>query len=87
MAGMDFSPLISVIEGNLNKDDASTIGVDTLDNLDDAKQMSKGKPPRHIFAMQHITNTTTTRLQVLVNAVNLHDPQFREFFGCFCNEI
>ncbi|XP_056845796.1 probable protein phosphatase 2C 27 isoform X2 [Raphanus sativus] len=39
------------------------------DTLDDTKQMSKGKPPRHLSALHHITSTTTSsRLQVAVTA-------------------
>ncbi|XP_009141337.1 probable protein phosphatase 2C 27 [Brassica rapa] len=59
--GMDFSPLITVLEGDFNMEKASAVETDTLD--DSTKQMSKGKPPRHISSMQHITSTTTSRLQ------------------------
>ena len=60
--GMDFSPLITVLEGDFNMEKASAVETDTLD--DSTKQMSKGKPPRHISSMQHITSTTTSRLRV-----------------------
>ncbi|CAN7061722.1 unnamed protein product [Brassica rapa subsp. trilocularis] len=59
--GMDFSPLITVLEGDFNMEKASAVETDTLD--DSTKQLSKGKPPRHISSMQHITSTTTSRLQ------------------------
>ncbi|KAJ0240126.1 protein phosphatase 2C 27 [Hirschfeldia incana] len=66
MIGMDFSPLITVREGDFNMENASTTERDTLD---DTKQMSKGKPPRHLSSIQHITSTTTTsRLQAAVTA-------------------
>lgn len=59
--GMEFSPLITVLDGDFNMEKASAAEIDTLD---DSKQMSKGKPPRHVSSMQHITSTTTSRLQV-----------------------
>ncbi|KAL0740585.1 hypothetical protein Bca4012_082098 [Brassica carinata] len=66
---MDFSPLITVLEGDFDMDKASATEADTLD---DSKQMSKGKPPRHISSIQHnITSTTTSRLQVAVSAQDL----------------
>ncbi|KAF2569346.1 hypothetical protein F2Q68_00024525 [Brassica cretica] len=67
MVGMDFSPLITVLEGDFNMDNASSTETDTLD--DSTKLMSsKGKPPRHLSSMQHLTTTTTSRLQVAVTA-------------------
>ncbi|XP_013642147.2 probable protein phosphatase 2C 27 isoform X1 [Brassica napus] len=60
MIGMEFSPLITVLEGDFNMDNASSTDTDTLD--DDTKLMSsKGKPPRHL-------STTSSRLQVAVTA-------------------
>lgn len=61
MIGMEFSPLITVLEGDFNMDNnASSTETDTLD--DDTKLMSsKGKPPRHL-------STTSSRLQVAVTA-------------------
>lgn len=72
---MDFSPLLTVLEGDFNKDNASSATeIDTLENLDDTKQIRKGKPPRHL-------TSTATRLQVAANAViYLFDPQFLVFF-------
>lgn len=76
---MDFSPLIAVLEGDFNKDNASsTTEIDTLENLDDTKQISKGKPPRHLSAMQNITSTTT-RLQV----INLYDSTISASYFLF----
>ncbi|CAN6825751.1 unnamed protein product [Brassica oleracea var. botrytis] len=67
MVGMDFSPLITVLEGDFNMDNASSTETDTLD--DSTKLMSsKGKPPRHLSSMQRITTTTTSRLQFAVTA-------------------
>lgn len=82
---MDFSPLLTVLEGDFNKDNASSATeIDTLENLDDTKHISKGKPPRHL-------TSTATRLQVAANAViYLFDPQFLGFFFspfCCCNGI
>lgn len=69
---MDFSPLITVLEGDFNMEKASTTGVGTLENLDDTKQMSKGKPPRHLSSITS-TTTTTSRLQVAVTTLILYD--------------
>lgn len=69
--GMDFSPVITVLEGDFKMDKASATETDALD---DSRQMSKGKPPRHVSSMQHITSSTTTttsRLQVAVSAQDL----------------
>lgn len=87
VVGMDFSPLITVLEGDFNTDNASVAEVDTLENLDDGKQISKGKPPRHLSVMQHITSTTTSRLQVVVNPVIYMTHNFWIFLFVFCNGI
>ncbi|CAN6996328.1 hypothetical protein BRARA_E01036 [Brassica rapa] len=64
MIGMEFSPLITVLEGDFNMDNnASSTETDTLD-VDTKLMSSKGKPPRHV----HLTTTTTSRLQVAVTA-------------------
>lgn len=63
---MDCSPLIRVREGDFNTDGASTAEMDTLENFDDSKQTSKGKPPRHLSAI----TSATSRLQVAVNMVS-----------------
>jgi protein phosphatase 2C family protein 2/3 len=60
---MDFSPLLTVLEGDFNKDNTSSATeIDTLENLDDTRQISKGKPPRHL-------TSSATRLQLAANAV------------------
>lgn len=66
---MDYSPLIRVREGDFNTDGASTAEMDTLENFDDSKQTSRGKPPRHLSAI----TSTTSRLQVAVNMVSFFD--------------
>jgi protein phosphatase 2C family protein 2/3 len=59
---MDFSPLLTVLEGDFNKDNTSSATeIDTLENLDDTRQISKGKPPRHL-------TSSATRLQLAANA-------------------
>lgn len=77
MIGMEFSPLITVLEGDFNMDNnASSTETDTLD--DDTKLMSsKGKPPRHL-------STTSSRLQVAVTAVILFTP-YSFWILYFCN--
>ncbi|CAA7025177.1 unnamed protein product [Microthlaspi erraticum] len=59
---MDFSPLVTVREGDFNTDSVSTSEMDTLE--DETKQTSRGKPPRHLSAMQQFTSTSS-RLQDL----------------------
>lgn len=82
MIGMEFSPLITVLESDFNMDSASTTESDTLDDI---KQMSKGKPPRHLSSLQHITTTTTTsRLQVAVTAVISYIRSTVSGFVFFC---
>lgn len=74
---MDFSPLLTVLEGDFDKDNASSATeIDTLENLDDTKQISKGKPPRHL-------TSTTTRLQVAANAVIYMAYDFCFYFFTF----
>lgn len=64
-AGMDFSPLITVLEGGFNKDNVPATETESLESLDNTKQIPNGKPPRHLSAMQHCMSST--RLQAAAN--------------------
>ncbi|KAH7567000.1 hypothetical protein ACOSP7_011311 [Xanthoceras sorbifolium] len=57
-AGMDLSPPFTVIEGGCNKDNLSAMENENLDNLNNIKQMTSGKPPRHLAAMRHSVSST-----------------------------
>lgn len=52
-AGMDFSPPYRLVEGGYNKDNVSAMEDDGSENLNNIKQISNGKPPRHLSAMRH----------------------------------
>lgn len=52
-AGAEFSPPFAVLEGSYNKDNASIIKDENLDNGDNLKQTSNNKPPRHISVVRH----------------------------------
>lgn len=52
-AGMDFSPPYRLVEGGYNKDNVSAMEDKASDNLNNIRQMSNGKPPRHLSAMRH----------------------------------
>lgn len=51
-AGMDFSPPFTILEGSYNKDNVSVaMESHNSDNLDNLKQTTNGKPPRHLSVM------------------------------------
>lgn len=56
-AGMDFSPPFTILEGGYSKDDVSGMENDNSENLDSLKQMTNGKPPRHISVIRHCVST------------------------------
>ncbi|XP_010523631.1 PREDICTED: probable protein phosphatase 2C 27 [Tarenaya hassleriana] len=64
-AGMDFSPLLTVIEGGFSKDNVSASETENLESLDTTNKIPNGKPPRHLSAMHHCMSST--RLQTAVN--------------------
>lgn len=53
-AHMDFSPPFAIIEGGYTKDNVSDMENEKLDN---EKQVSLGKPPRHLSIMQHCVSS------------------------------
>lgn len=58
-AGMDFSPPFTVIEGGYGKDNLSGMEDDkNSENLDNLKQITNGKPPRHVSVLRHCVGTT-----------------------------
>ncbi|EXB56297.1 putative protein phosphatase 2C 27 [Morus notabilis] len=52
-AGMDFSPPYRLIEGGYNKDNVPAMEDEASENLKNIKQMTNGKPPRHLSVMRH----------------------------------
>ncbi|GLT94538.1 hypothetical protein SLE2022_122740 [Rubroshorea leprosula] len=52
-AGMDFSPPFGIIEGSYNKDNVSVMENQGSENLDNVKQVTHGKPPRHVSAVRN----------------------------------
>nr|POF10862.1 putative protein phosphatase 2c 27 [Quercus suber] len=52
-AGMDLSPPFTILEGGYNKDNVSTTEDQSSDNLNKLKQMTNGKPPRHLSIARH----------------------------------
>lgn len=58
-AGMDFSPPFTVIEDGYGKDNLSGMEDDkNSENLDNLKQITNGKPPRHVSVLRHCVGTT-----------------------------
>ncbi|XP_021284306.1 probable protein phosphatase 2C 27 [Herrania umbratica] len=53
-AGMDFSPPFTIIEGGYSKDNVADM---ERENLDNVKQVSLGKPPRHLSVMRHCVSS------------------------------
>lgn len=52
-AGMDLSPPFTILEGGYNKDNVSTTEDQSSENLNKLKQMTNGKPPRHLSIARH----------------------------------
>ncbi|GMY28074.1 probable protein phosphatase 2C 27 isoform X1 [Fagus crenata] len=52
-AGMDLSPPFTVLEGAYNKDNFSTTEDQSSENLNNLKQMTNRKPPRHLSVTRH----------------------------------
>lgn len=52
-AGMDFSPPYRLLEGGYNKDNVSAVEDEASENLNSVKQMTNGKPPRHLSVVRH----------------------------------
>ncbi|KAI9199916.1 hypothetical protein LWI28_000320 [Acer negundo] len=80
-AGMDLSPPFTVIEGGRNKDNLSAIENENSDDLNSIRQMTLGKPPRHLSAMRHCVSSTrlaaAADLATDVN-VNVNRPSSEE---------
>lgn len=57
-AGMDFSPPFTVIDGYSKDNNASATENENSNNVDNMKQMTSGKPPRHLSAMRHRMSST-----------------------------
>lgn len=52
-AGMDFPHQFGLIDGSYNKDNVSAMENQNLENLDNVKQATHRKPPRHISAVRN----------------------------------
>lgn len=52
--GIDFSPPFTLLEGGgYSKDNVSATDDENSDSFNSLKQMSSGKPPRHLSVMRH----------------------------------
>ncbi|KAG7024093.1 putative protein phosphatase 2C 27 [Cucurbita argyrosperma subsp. argyrosperma] len=52
--GLDFSPPFTLLEGGgYNKDNVSATDDESSDSFNSLKQMTSGKPPRHLSVMRH----------------------------------
>jgi hypothetical protein len=67
-AGMDFSPPITILEGGCNRDNVSTTEDQSSDNLNNLKQITNGKPPRHLSIMRH--SMSSMKLQATTDLVS-----------------
>lgn len=57
-AGMDFSPPFTVIDGYSKDNNGSAGENENANNVDNTKQMTSGKPPRHLSVMRQYGSTT-----------------------------
>lgn len=73
-AGMDFSPPFTVIDGYSKDNNESAGENENTNNVDNTKQMTSGKPPRHLSVMRQCGSTTrllaATDLAMDVGVVN-----------------
>lgn len=73
-AGMDFSPPFTVIDGYSQDNNESAGENENTNNVDNKKQMTSGKPPRHLSVMRQCGSTTrllaATDLAMDVGVVN-----------------
>lgn len=65
-AGTDFSPPFNLIEGSYNKDNNPAVKDEPLEDSNDLKQTSSGKPPRHLSVVRHSINSA-----ILLSPTNL----------------
>lgn len=79
-AGMDLSPSFATIEGPCSEDNVSDMEKESLDNV---KQVTLGKPPRHVSVMHHCVSSA--RLIAEANLVCfslLYNPFFHSLWNC-----
>lgn len=76
-AGMDLSPPFTILEGGYNKDNVSTTEDQSSENLNKLKQMTNGKPPRHLSIARH--NISSMRL--------LGSPDLVSLFRLFIYDV
>lgn len=63
-AGSEFSPPYSITEGVFSKDNATVMEDEILENLDNAKQITNGKPPRHLSVVRHCISATDSEFDL-----------------------
>lgn len=72
-AGTDFSPTFKVLEGGNNKDNVFVRKDEISENSDDLKQMTTGRPPRHVSVVRHSISSAT-----IMSAVDLVSKSTRD---------
>jgi hypothetical protein len=80
-AGMDFSPPITLLEGGCNRDNVSTMEDQSSENLNNLKQITNGKPPRHLSIMRH--SVSSMKLQATADLVSSSGLSQPLYIGCF----
>lgn len=56
-AGTEFSPPFTVLEGSYSKDSVPGKRDEISENSDNLKQMTNGKPPRHLSVVRHFISS------------------------------
>lgn len=78
--GIDFSPPFTLLEGGgYNKDNVSATSDESSDSFNSLKQMTSGKPPRHLSVMRH--SVSSIKLLGQADLVSLIILTFSLFFG------
>lgn len=80
-AGMDFSPPATILEGGCNRDNVLTMEDQSSENLNNLKQMTNGKPPRHLSNMRH--SMSSMKLQTTTDLVSSSGLSQPLYIGCF----
>lgn len=58
-AGTHCSPPFTILDSGYVKDNVPAVKEELLENSDDLKQTSNGKPPRQLPVVQHSINSAT----------------------------
>ncbi|KAK9270413.1 hypothetical protein L1049_025992 [Liquidambar formosana] len=77
-AGTDFSPPFTILEGGYNKSNVLAVEDENSENSDNLKQMTNGKPPRHLSVMRHYVSSArilgAADLELDVGIVGIKSP-------------